>query len=242
MARSRLSSARSGESTATSARSATGSRDAGAIAVAPDQYRGVAPPRDGDPHDDVSASSTASTTRGAPRRARRRRAVLDGASASARPGLCLGLLHGRALCPLPRRLRAAPRRRDQLLWPALLPAPGRLKPFVPLDVAGLVACPYLGLFGEIDPLSRPRTSRRCAPSSNASATLITCNLRRCGARLLQRDARAFIPRGSPADAWRRVSEFHADRSPAMTCGAARDRPSSAAAASPAAIMCRALAE
>jgi carboxymethylenebutenolidase len=127
--------------------------EAGANAVAPDQYRGISPPRDGEPQAKVLGFFDRFDD---PQGIRDGRAVIaavrDGALGF-RPGpmfvwgFCMGGRFAHYLAAFAPGLAGAINFYGRLSFPR---QPG-LKPFVPLDVAGLVACPYLGLFGEIDP-------------------------------------------------------------------------------------------
>ena len=88
------------------------------------------------------------------------------------------------------------------------------KPFTPLDVAGLIEAPYLGLFGEHDPYRAG--ARRRGAAGRVRAPRPPHHLQifaRRRARLLQRDAARRTTRRSPRDAWDSRSAFVRDREP-----------------------------
>lgn len=124
---------------------------AGFIALAPDLYRGETPPRENDPMERVLSYFPRFDD---PRGIRDCRAALAHAKTGlgAGPvhawGFCMGGRFAHHLAAFDLRLAGAINFYGRLDYPR----DARLKPFTPLDVAGLVAAPYLGLFAGHDPL------------------------------------------------------------------------------------------
>lgn len=127
--------------------------EAGAIALAPDQYRGIQPPRDGEPMDRVLGFFDRFDDPQGIRDARAHLDFLARGEAGAKPGslyvwgFCKGGRFAHYLSAFDRRLAGAINFYGRLSFARQ----ANLKPFTPLDVTGLVACPYLGLFAGIDP-------------------------------------------------------------------------------------------
>jgi carboxymethylenebutenolidase len=183
--------------------------DAGAIAVAPDQYRGITPPRDGDPQNHVMGFFDRFDD---PQGIRDGRAAIEAVRSGALGvspgpvfvwGFCMGGRFAHYLAAFEPRLAGAINFYGRLSFPRQ----ERLKPFVPLDVAGLVACPYLGLFGEFDPF---------IPAADVEA--LRAELRRVGVphhvaiyegaeHAFFNETRASYHAEASADAWRRVQAF-----------------------------------
>ncbi len=126
---------------------------AGIIALAPDLYRGEAPPRESDPMPHVMSYFARFDD---PRGIRDCRAslshALSGLGVRSGPvfawGFCKGGRFAHYLAAFDLRLAGAINFYGRLDFPRQ----GALKPFTPLDVADLVAAPYLGLFAGHDPL------------------------------------------------------------------------------------------
>jgi carboxymethylenebutenolidase len=182
---------------------------AGILAVAPDQYRGIAPPTEADPRETVLGFFDRFDD---PQGIRDGRAVLDavrGGALGVAPGpvhvwgFCMGGRFAHYLAAFESRLAGAINFYGRLSFDRH----ARLKPFVPLDVAGLVACPYLGLFGGIDPfipaadvealragLARIRVPHHVAIYEEAEHAFFN-------------ESRASYHPRAAADAWRRVEAF-----------------------------------
>jgi carboxymethylenebutenolidase len=183
--------------------------EAGAIAVAPDQYRGIVPPREGDPREHVMGFFERFDDPQGIRDGRAAIAAVRNGALGIVPdrifvwGFCLGGRFAHYLAAFEPRLAGAINFYGRLNFPRQ----EHLKPFVPLDVAGLVNCPYLGLFGEIDPF---------IPASDVAA--LRAELRRLGVphhvgiydgaeHAFFNEMRPSYHAGASADAWRRVQAF-----------------------------------
>jgi carboxymethylenebutenolidase len=126
---------------------------AGVVALAPDPYRGEAPPRESDPIDQVLGFFDRYDD---PRGIRDCRAALgvlaNGLGFTPRAlfawGFCKGGRFAHYLGAFDSRLAGVINFYGRIVF-ARDPV---LKPFTPLEVAGLVQAPYLGLFAERDPL------------------------------------------------------------------------------------------
>lgn len=126
--------------------------EAGVCVVAPDQYRGITPPSETDPQKTVLGFFDRFDD---PAGIRDARACLDwvlggGLGVSAGPiyalGFCMGGRFAHYLAAFDQRLAGAVNFYGRLTFATQ----AHLKPFTPLDVAGMIQAPYLGLFGAID--------------------------------------------------------------------------------------------
>lgn len=183
--------------------------DAGAMAVAPDQYRGVIPPRDGDPRDHVMGFFDRFDD---PQGVRDGRAVVDwvrngGLGMMPGPihvwGFCMGGRFAHYLAAFETRLAGAINFYGRLAFPRQ----DRLKPFVPLDVAGLVACPYLGLFGEIDPFIPRDDVEALRAELERNRVPHHAEIYQGAEHAFFNETRASYHAGASEDAWRRVQAF-----------------------------------
>ncbi len=126
---------------------------AGVIALAPDPYRGEAPPRESDPIEQVLGFFDRYDDPRGIRDCRAALGFLDG-GLGVRPralfawGFCKGGRFAHYLGAFDGRLAGAINFYGRITFPC----DPVLKPFTPLAVAGLIAPPYLGLFAERDPL------------------------------------------------------------------------------------------
>jgi carboxymethylenebutenolidase len=183
--------------------------EAGAIAVAPDQYRGITPPRDGDPQPHVMGFFERFDD---PQGIRDGRAVLaavrEGAAGPTPErvfvwGFCMGGRFAHYLAAFEPRLAGAINFYGRLSFPRQ----GLLKPFVPLDVAGLVDCPYLGLFGELDPFI-PRSEVEALRGELLRIRVPHhVGIYEGAEHAFFNETRASYHAEAAADAWRRVQAF-----------------------------------
>jgi carboxymethylenebutenolidase len=126
---------------------------AGVAALAPDPYRGEAPPRESDPIERVLGFFDRYDDARGIRDCRAALGVLAGGlgfapSALFAWGFCKGGRFAHYLGAFDSRLAGVINFYGRITF-ARDPV---LKPFTPLDVAGLIEAPYLGLFAERDPL------------------------------------------------------------------------------------------
>ena len=182
---------------------------AGVAAVAYDQYRGVAPPRDGDPQPQVLGFFERFDDPAGIRDGRAAVAAVRTGALGFAPGpvfvwgFCMGGRFAHYLAAFQPDLAGAINFYGRLSFPRQSP----LKPFVPLDVVGLVATPYLGLFGEIDPFIpasdvealRGELAARCVPHH--------VSIYPAAEHAFFNGTRPSYNEEASADAWRRVCDF-----------------------------------
>lgn len=182
---------------------------AGAAAVAYDQYRGVTPPRDGDPQPQVMGYFDRFDD---PQGIRDGRAVVAAVRAGAlgfHPGpvfvwgFCMGGRFAHHLAAFQPDLAGAINFYGRLSFTRQ----AELKPFAPLDVAGLVAVPYLGLFGEVDPFIPATDVEALRAKLTARGVPHHVHIYEGAEHAFFNDTRHSYHPGAAADAWRLVLDF-----------------------------------
>ncbi|HEX2885197.1 dienelactone hydrolase family protein [Vineibacter terrae] len=181
----------------------------GIVALAPDQYRGITPPRDGDPQDHVMGYFERFDDPQGIRDGRAMIASLRDGRFGVAPrdvhvwGFCMGGRFAHYLAAFAPGLAGV----INFYGRVVFPRDEARKPFMPLDVAGLVACPYLGLFGAIDPLIPAPDVAALRAKLAAIGVRHHVSIYESAEHAFFNETRASYHPDAAADAWRRVLAF-----------------------------------
>jgi carboxymethylenebutenolidase len=186
--------------------------EAGVCVVAPDQYRGITPPSESDPQQTVLGFFDRFDD---PAGIRDARACLDwvlGGGLGVTPGpvyalgFCMGGRFAHYLAAFDPRLSGAVNFYGRLDF-AKQP---HLKPFTPLDVAGLIEAPYLGLFGSIDDFIPDSDVELLRQEFSARGTPHHLHVYEGAHHAFFNETRASYDPAAAADAWKRLVGFVRD--------------------------------
>jgi carboxymethylenebutenolidase len=183
--------------------------EAGVSVVAPDQYRGITPPSESDPQEKVLGFFDRFDD---PAGIRDARAcldwVLDGGLRVAPGtvyalGFCMGGRFAHYLAAFDQRLSGAVNFYGRLEF-AKQP---HLKPFTPLDVAGMIEKPYLGLFGAIDDFIPTSDVELLRQEFSARGTPHHLHVYQGAHHAFFNETRASYHAAAAADAWHKLIGF-----------------------------------